>query len=68
MYYASGRLGTVVRFVVVLKPQGLRFDPELVNYVYRTMLANNLAVNAKININVQLKHRVFYSYFVNNQN
>ena len=35
-------LGSVVRFVVDLKPQGPRFDPGLANYVYRTMLDNNL--------------------------
>ena len=31
-----------MRFVVVLKPQAPRFGPELANYVYRVMLANNL--------------------------
>ena len=36
------RLDSLVRFVVVLKPQGPRFDPWLANDVYRTMLANNL--------------------------
>ena len=38
----SCRLGSVARFVVVLNPQGPRFDPGQANYVYRTMLANNL--------------------------
>ena len=33
---------SVVRFVVVVKPQGLSFDPGLANYVYRTTLATNL--------------------------
>ena len=35
-------LGSIKSSMVVLKPQGPRFDPGLVNYVYRTMLANNL--------------------------
>ena len=35
-------LGSVVRFVVVLKPQSPRLDPVLANNVYRPMLANNL--------------------------
>ena len=49
-------LGSVVRIVIVLKPQGPRFDPLLANYVYRTMLANNfrsLAVDTRINTHVQ---------------
>ena len=35
------RLGRVMRLVVDLRRQGLRFDPRLANYVYPTMLANN---------------------------
>ena len=34
-------LGNVVRFVVV--SQGVMFDPGLANYVYQTMLPNNLS-------------------------
>ena len=36
------RIGSVVRFVVVWKPRGPRFDPVLAISVYGTMLANNL--------------------------
>ena len=42
-YYVSmHRLGSVARFVVVVKPQGQRFDPGLANCVYRTIFAKNL--------------------------
>ena len=33
------RLVSMVSFVIVLKPQGPRFDPGLANYVFLTMLA-----------------------------
>ena len=38
MSYVRCHLGSVVRFVVVLKPKGPWFNPGLANYVYRTML------------------------------
>ena len=47
--HCEHRLGSVVRFVVVVKPQSPRFDPGLANYVYRTLLAITLALDAKIN-------------------
>ena len=39
--------------MVFLKPQRLRFDPVLANYVDLTMVAITLAVDAEINTHVQ---------------
>ena len=35
-------IGSILRFGVVLKLKGPRYDPGLANYDYRTMVANNL--------------------------
>ena len=54
LYFSPySRLGSVVRFVVALKPQGPRFDSGLANDVYRTMRAITLGVDARINTKVQ---------------
>ena len=50
------RLGCVVRFVVVMKLQGPRFDPGLANYV---CLANNLGSSCED------KHNSTTFYFCN---
>ena len=41
-FYYCGLLGSVVRFLAFLKPQGPRFDAGQANNVYWMMLANNL--------------------------
>ena len=52
-WLVRGRLGSVVRFVVVWEPEGSRFDPELGNYDYRTVLVTNRFIREKISTNVQ---------------
>ena len=60
--YGVFRLGGIVRFVAVLKPNGPRFDPGLAKSVYRTMLTITLAVDARIYTNVRnLRIGVFMS-------
>ena len=39
---SRSRLGSIVHFMVVLNPQGPRFDPGLANYVSWTTFPDNL--------------------------